>query len=104
SQSGARKIFGSDNPIGRTLLMTSSTVPIEIVGVVGDVRTERPTVAHDVEFYRPWAQQNFPFMTLTVRSKLAAPVVTRLVQNALNRIDPNFAIAQPSLMDAIVAQ
>jgi len=104
SQSGARKIFGTENAVGRTLLMSSSAVPTQIVGVVGDVRTERPAVAHDIEFYRPWAQENFPYMIVTVRSNLASQLVTKLTQTALNRIDPRLAIAQPNSMDAIVAQ
>jgi putative ABC transport system permease protein len=104
SESGARKLFGNENPLGRRLLLGGSAVPTEIVGVVGDVRTERPTASHDVEFYRPWAQENFPFMVVTVRSHLPPQMVTKLVQTAMSGIDPRLAIAQPSSMDAIVAQ
>jgi len=104
SQAGARKLFGNENSVGRTLLLGSSAIPTEIVGVVGDVRSERPTIAHDIEFYRPWAQENFPFMVVTVRSNLAPQMVTKLAQTALNRINPQLAIAQPSSMDAIIAQ
>ena len=39
SQSGARKVFGDENPIGQTLLVTSPATPAEIIGVVGDVRS-----------------------------------------------------------------
>ena len=41
SQAGAKKVFGNENPIGKTLLVTSGSVPVEIVGVVGDVRSAR---------------------------------------------------------------
>ena len=39
SASGAKTVFGNENPIGKTLLVTSGSVPVEIVGVVGDVRS-----------------------------------------------------------------
>jgi ABC-type antimicrobial peptide transport system permease subunit len=57
-----------------------------------------------MEFYRPWAQENFPFAVVAVRSNLRVDAVTRLVQSALNTVDPGLAIAIPQSMDEIVAQ
>jgi len=104
SQAGARKLYGNENPIGHTLLITGGNVPAEIVGVVGDVRSQRLTEAVDMELYRPAAQENFPFFTITVRSSFKPEVVTKLVQPALVGIDPAIAIAQPQAMDTLVAQ
>ena len=104
SQAGARKVFGNENPIGKVLLTTSSSVPTEIIGVVGDVRSERVAQRNEMEFYRPWAQENFPFLTVTVFSTLPASEITQQTQRALNRIDPALAIAQPQMMQEIVAQ
>src|SRR5206468_2612287 len=59
SQSGAKKIFGNESPIGKTLLVGSDSTPAEIVGIVGDVRTRKIAEPDDVELYRPWAQQSF---------------------------------------------
>ncbi|PYL02863.1 MAG: hypothetical protein DME32_05425, partial [Verrucomicrobia bacterium] len=75
SQAGAHKLYGNENPIGHTL-----------------------------ELYRPTAQENFPFLTITVRSSFKPEAVTKLVQSALVGIDPAIAIAQPQPMDTIVAQ
>ncbi|MEP6822156.1 MAG: FtsX-like permease family protein, partial [Chthoniobacterales bacterium] len=104
SQAGARKVFGDENPIGKTLLVTSGSVPTEIIGVVADVRSERVAQRNDMEFYRPLAQENFPFLTLTARSTLPSAEITRLAQKTLAAIDPTLAIAQPQMMSAIVAQ
>jgi putative ABC transport system permease protein len=104
SQSGARKVFGDENPIGKTLLVTSNSVPAEIIGIVGDVRSERPAQRNDMEFYRPLAQENFPFLSLTVRSTFPNNEITRLAEKALASVDPTLAIAQPQMMSAIVAQ
>jgi predicted permease len=104
SQAGARKVFGGENPIGKILLTTSSSVQTEIIGIVGDVRSERVAQRNEMEFYRPWAQENFPFLTVTVQSKLPTLEITRRTQKALNSIDPALAIAQPQTMQTIVAQ
>ncbi len=104
SQTGAKKVFGNENPIGKTLLITSSSVPVEIIGIVGDVRSVQLAKANDMEFYRPWAQENFPFAAVTVRSTMKTEAVTRLVQERMSRIDPMLAIALPQAMDDVVAQ
>ena len=57
-----------------------------------------------MEFYRPWAQENFPFATVTVRTTLQTEAVTKLVQSALNTVNPGLAIAAPQTMEAVVAQ
>jgi predicted permease len=98
SQAGAKKVFGNENPIGKTLLVTSASTPVEIVGVVGDVRTRKVAEPDDMEFYRPWAQENFPFAVVAVRSGLRVDAVTKLVQSALNTVDPGLAIGQARLM------
>jgi putative ABC transport system permease protein len=104
SRTGARKVFGNENPVGKTLLVSSGSIPVEIVGVVGDVRTRRIADPDEVEIYRPWAQENFPFAVIAVRSALREDVVTKAVQSALGTVDPGLAIAIPQSMDAIVAQ
>jgi predicted permease len=104
SQAGAKKVFPNENPIGKTLLVTSLGVPCEIVGIVGDVRSIRVNEAPGMEFYRPWTQENFPFVNITVRSNLKVDAVTRLVQSALTKVNPGLAIAVPQSMDEVVAQ
>ncbi|HEY2124604.1 MAG TPA: ABC transporter permease, partial [Chthoniobacterales bacterium] len=104
SQAGARKLFGGESPIGHTLLITGYSVPAEIIGVVADVRSQRLNEANDMEFYRPMAQENFPFLSIAVRSRLKTEAVTKLVQAALAGIDPAIAIAQPQAMEEVVTQ
>src|SRR5207302_1035501 len=104
SQAGAKKVFPNENPIGKTLLVTSLGVPCEIVGIVGDVRSIRVAEAPGMEFYLPWAQENFPFLNVAVRSNLEVDTVTKLLQSALTKVNPGLAIAVPQSMDAIVAQ
>ncbi len=104
SASGAKTVFGNENPIGKTLLITSGSVPVEIVGIVGDVRSVRLDQHNDMEFYRPLAQENFPFLSITVRSSLPPDTVTKTVQAALRTIDPNLALILPQPVKEIMRQ
>ena len=104
SQTGAKKVFPSENPIGKTLLVTSNSTPVEIVGIVGDVRSQRIAELPEMEFYLPLAQENFPFLNIAVRSSLKLDAMTKLVQSAVTNVDPGIAIAIPQMMDTVVAQ
>jgi len=104
SQTGAKKVFPGENPIGKTLLVTSAATPCEIVGIVGDIRSQRIKEEPGMEFYRPWSQENFPFVSLAVLSTLNTDAVTKLTQSALSKVNPGLAIALPQSMDAVVAQ
>src|SRR5581483_7965915 len=104
SQAGAKKVYPNENPIGKTLFVSGLSVPYEIVGIVGDVRSVRVNEAPGMEFYLPWAQENFPFVNIAVRSNLNVDAVTKLVQNALSKVNPGLAIAVPQSMDEVVAR
>ena len=104
SQTGAKKVFPNENPIGKTLLVTSNSTPVEIVGIIGDVRSQRIAELPEMEFYLPWAQENFPFLNIAVRSNLKLDAITKLVQSAVTNVDPGIAIAIPQMMDTVVAQ
>jgi len=84
--------------------VTSAGTPCEIVGIVGDIRSQRIKEEPGMEFYRPWSQENFPFVSIAVLSTLNTDAVTKLAQSALSKVNPGLAIAVPQSMDAIVAQ
>jgi putative ABC transport system permease protein len=102
SQAGAKQVFPGENPIGKRLFLANAEW--EIVGIVGDVRSVQVAEPPGMEFYRPWAQYNFPFVNITVRTNLKVDAVTKLVQSALTKVNPGLAIAVPQTMDAVVAR
>src|SRR5881396_4427929 len=104
SKAGAKTVFGDENPIGKTLLITNGSVPVEIVGVVGDVRSVQLNQANNMEFYRPFAQESWPFLKIVVRSPLPTETITRSVKTALRSIDPSLALIWPQPFSEIMAQ
>jgi predicted permease len=104
SEAGAKTVFGDENPIGKTLLITNGSVPVEIVGVVGDVRSVQLNQANNMEFYRPFAQENSPLLRIVVRSPLPTETITRSVKTALRGIDPSLALIWPQPFSEIMAE
>jgi putative ABC transport system permease protein len=104
SKAGAKTVFGDENPIGKTLLITNGSVPVEIVGVVGDVRSVQLSQANNMEFYRPFAQNNSPYLRIVVRSPLPPEAITRSVKTVLHGIDPSLALIWPQSFSEIMAE
>jgi predicted permease len=105
SQSGARKIFGQEDPLGHELLLGSANGTgdrAQIIGVVGDVRSTQVSLTNEVEFYRCWNQENAPAASLAVRSALSTEATTKLVRSVLAKFDAGLPIFQPQSMDAVV--
>lgn len=57
-----------------------------------------------MEFYLPWSQENFPFVSIAIRTHLNLDAATKAAQSAVSKVNPGLAIAVPQTMDAIVAQ
>ncbi len=90
SNSTAKKLFPNENPIGHQMLFGTDNgngLQAEIVGVVGDVRSQQLAKTNDVEFYRPWPQRSAPFLNILVRSAIKPEATAGIVRAALNKID-----------------
>lgn len=107
SNSTAKKLFPNENPIGRQIYFGTDNgmgLAAEVIGVVGDVRSLQLSKTNDVEFYRPWPQRSFSFFNLIVRSATRPEATATIVRQALDRIDRDMPILQPSTLDAVVTQ
>jgi predicted permease len=105
SNATAKKLFPNENPIGHQILFGTDNgngLPAEVVGVVGDVRSQQLSKANEIEFYRPWPQRSAPFMFVLVRSVTKPEATAGIVRAALNKIDNGLPILQPSTLDAVV--
>jgi putative ABC transport system permease protein len=71
----ADKYFPGVDPLGRTFAVFGPRpVPMEIVGVVGNVMTAGPDPASRPVFYTPYAQNPIPVMTVLMRVPQGDPM------------------------------
>ena len=91
SRSTARRLFPeATGAVGKRIVMGSLNggQTMEIVGVVGDVRTQTLAAFAEVEFYRPVTQRPRGFMRLLVRTRGDAAAFEPTARAILRRLDP----------------
>ncbi len=103
----ARTFFPDGQAVGKRLLLALSTDnptdPVEIVGVVNDVKSpEAPVPAMDI--YLPLYQAAFPSAFIAIRTQLAPASCVATVKQVLERIDPSMPVASITTMEDQVAR
>ncbi|HEX4913291.1 MAG TPA: ADOP family duplicated permease, partial [Vicinamibacterales bacterium] len=70
SKATATRLGGEQGLLGRRIIMGSQGggQVMEVVGIVGDVRSQSLTTTAEVEFYRPVMQRQRPFMQMMVKT------------------------------------
>jgi putative ABC transport system permease protein len=102
SQAFARSLFGDENPLGRQLDFQSG--PIEIVGIVGDVRHVDVTRPPFPALYVPRAQDPTELICLVVRPIPGASGVPAAVRAAVQSVDPEQPVEKVTTLDRIVRE
>jgi putative ABC transport system permease protein len=106
SNSTAHKLFPGENPIGHQILFGTDKgtgLPAEVVGVVGDVRSQQLSKANEIEFYKPWAQRTGQFFSIVARTTTRPEAATGIVRLAVNKIDGSLPILQPASLDSVIS-
>ncbi len=106
SRATAQKLFPGEDPLGRQILFGTENgngLPAEVIGVVGDVRSQQLAKPNEIEFYRPWPQRSAPFLVVTARSATKPEATAGIVRAAINKIDNGLPILQPNTMEAIIS-
>jgi predicted permease len=93
----AETLFPGEDPIGRTV-----NDDWQVVGVVGDVRHQSLEEGSGLEMYLPLAQQNFPALTMVVRSRLPAASLVGGVRTALQQADASMPTGDFETLQAVV--
>ena len=92
--------------IGRRIIMGSQGggQVMEIVGVVGDVRSVSLAQTPEVEFYRPVQQRGRPFMQMIVRTSGNAEAFEPTARRVLSSLDPTLPLTGVTTLDTVVEQ
>ena len=90
NEEAARRFWGTENPIGRTLALGSgpNATRLTIVGIVASARHDGPNQPYKAELFAPQAQFPTRVMTLVLEPTRDAASLTTALQQALREVDP----------------
>ncbi|HET9795931.1 MAG TPA: ABC transporter permease [Thermoanaerobaculia bacterium] len=100
----ARRFFPGRDAVGRHVFIGRSTSPAEIVGVVGDVRSDGLDAAPREAFYLSALQHTVPSMLFALRSSRPPAFLGPLIRQRLRAIDPGLPLSELRSMDDIVGE
>jgi putative ABC transport system permease protein len=101
----ADRLFPGRDPVGRKIRYNSvQAAPVEIVGVVGDVKITGLDEAVKPVLYYSYRQLSGPFASLVVRSDGDPAALTASVRNEIRNLEPDAAILNVNTMDDMIAQ
>jgi predicted permease len=110
TESGARRIWPGEDPIGRRFRMGGPQAPeVQIVGTVADVRFRNlvgdlSAAGAEPDVFFPFAQRTDTDLAVAVRSADGAPVPVRSLQTAVSTIDPAIPVYRVRRLGDAVAQ
>ena len=99
----AARYFPNVDPIGKTLQNSRDKIPMQIVGVVGDVKFSALSAPNVEEMYMPHEQSPWPSMTLVVRSTSSTKPLVTAIRQKIGEIDPDLPVAGIQTMDEVVS-
>jgi predicted permease len=103
NESAARRLFGTEDPLGQTLRLGSSS-PVRratVIGVVGDLRHERLDIPPASEVY-VYYRQAVPVAPLLVVRTTASPVeMAATIRSAIREVDASILPANVRTMESL---
>jgi putative ABC transport system permease protein len=95
----AQRFWPDREALGEHFLINDPGPEYTIVGVVGDVRAASLEAPPRPTLYVPYLQDAFPFMTVVLKTPLAASAVTRAVRVAMLQVDNDQPVGAILTMD-----
>jgi putative ABC transport system permease protein len=99
----ARQFWPNEDPIGHHFHIGTAQPPIEIVGVVVDVKHATLREPAQPEFYQPYPQAPWSFMTLVVNTPMTTAAMSATLDRILARLDPSLPTPPVSPMQSLIA-
>jgi putative ABC transport system permease protein len=103
NQTVADRYFPHQDPIGKTLQNSREMIPMQIVGVVADVKFSALSTPKFEEMYLPYQQSAWMAMTIVVRSDSAAQPLISAVLEKIKELDPDLPTAGIQPMEKVVS-
>jgi putative ABC transport system permease protein len=101
----ADRMFAGRNPVGMRLRYAGvQAPPMEIVGVVGDVKITGLDQAIRPVLYYAFRQNFSPFANIVTRTNGDPAALTAAVRNEIRNLEPDAAILNVNTIDEMIAQ
>ncbi|MCA1577508.1 MAG: ABC transporter permease [Acidobacteria bacterium] len=101
----ADRLFAGRDPVGRRIRYNAIQAdPIEIVGVVGNVKITGLDEAVKPVLYYPYRQNPGPNANIVVRTNGDPAALSASVRNEIRGLEPDAAILNVNTMDQMIAQ
>lgn len=109
NQQTAREIFPDENPVGKRITFGNTDqnqqpVWFEIVGVVANVRSLELREEPEAEIYFSSLQDNWPAMSLVVRSSVEPSTLSGSIREVVNEVDKSVPVSQVNTMEHVVSE
>jgi len=104
NQKLARDAWGTENPVGRNLILDyqRGPYPYEVVGVVRDARFDGPRSEPVPEVFIPHAQNPYLVMNVIARTSLDPVAVAQTARAYALRVDPDQPVHSVTTMDQLL--
>ena len=105
SESMARLYWPHGEPLGQRLIvyLGEDQSPWQIVGVVGDVRTDI-AAAPEPTMYFPYAQMPYPYMVLAVRTHAQPSAMIETIRSTVRSLDADEPIYQVRTLTELLSE
>lgn len=101
----AREFFPHADPLGQRLVIDfDDETPLEVVGIVGDVRSTGLASEAFQTMYHSYLQEPVTRMEVGVRVGGNGALIVPAVKEAVRELDPNLPISEVEAMDRVVAR
>jgi macrolide transport system ATP-binding/permease protein len=105
----ARRYFANENPIGKQIYyhahdisLEASQPPIQIVGLIADIKQNSLDESGRAEIYTPFAQSPDSGFSVAVRTSQDVASVLPLVISTLHKIDSTIVVVDAATMSEII--
>jgi putative ABC transport system permease protein len=103
-QTMAREFFPDTDPLGQRLVIDfDAGAPLEVVGIVGEVRSSGLVAQPFPTMYHSYLQEPVTRMEVGVRVAGDAALVAPALREAVRELDPSLPISQVDRMDRLIA-
>ena len=98
-----KQYWSSGNPIGKHIYLGRRPAPVEVIGVVGDVKNISLGADTQPAVYVPFAQLTWPTMNLLVRTKLEPHSLITAVRKQIGAVDRDQPVTAVQTMDEVLS-